>query len=55
MLKTWEMVKEITENPHKKFKSLITGKVVKIEFTSIRIVSSNLNCMLDIEDEWEEV
>lgn len=54
-MKTWEMVKEITENPNKKFKSMVTGELVELEFTGIRIVNSKINCMLHVDDEWEEI
>jgi hypothetical protein len=54
-MKTWEMVKDISENPNKKFKSKITGELVVLEFTGIKIVNSKLNCMLHIDDEWEEI
>jgi hypothetical protein len=56
-MKTWEMLKELTENPTKKFKSLTSGEVWKLEGTYMR----NFSCSgvsadrLHIDDEWEEI
>ena len=54
-MKTWEMVKAISENPNKRFKSLIDNTIVRTEFTAIHIINCRCNCKLHIDDEWEEI
>ncbi len=56
-MKTWEMIKEITENPEKKFKEKSFGQVEM--FKGYLVQSSNMDIIVinkDIlEKEWEEV
>ena len=56
-MKTWEMIKELTENPEKKFKEKSFGQVEM--FKGYLVQSSNMDIIVinkDIlEKEWEEV
>ena len=56
-METWEMVKAITDNPNKKFRSLIDGAIVVVELGSaIKGLDSRYGGdTLHIDDEWEEV
>lgn len=54
-METWQMIKELTENPHKKFKSKTSNYVVKTKpstfYTGLEIDLGEFF----IDEEWEEV
>jgi len=57
-VKTWEMLKELTENPNKRFKIVGSGKtdsVVGRIGNSVNWVKSGSATTMFIDEEWEEV
>ena len=51
-MKTWEMIKELTENPKKKFR--LKGNNVVLEVVDGEIDLTDIDWVL-LDDEWEEV
>lgn len=53
-MKTWEMIKELTENPEKKFKNKTNKVIAVLPDADLYFPDEDYN-YLSIDDEWEEV
>jgi len=54
-MKTWQMIKELTENPKKVFMRDYDELVVKVDKTTETLSWESGHERLCIDDEWEEV
>lgn len=58
-MKTWEMIKEITENPDWKFKRISDGLIIKAEQyflnTKYELIWESGHEKIALEDDWEKV
>lgn len=54
-MKTWEMIKELTENPKKKFELIGDGSIVSLKLGFIVWESNLQSPKMNTFDEWEEV